>query len=61
MSNRNYEELFEAYIEKFGEAFPSFMAPDDPEEAMDIMEECLKSGEPYNPLEDPDFDPDADY
>lgn len=61
MSKLSYEELFEAYVDQFGDAFPTFMAPPGDEEQMAIMERCLKSGTPYDPTSDPDYDPEADY
>lgn len=61
MSNRNYEELIDKYVDKFKEMFPTFVAPSDIEEQMDIIEECLKTGTPYDPYADSDIDPDADY
>ncbi len=61
MSKRSFDELFEAYLNKFGENFPTMMAPTDEKMVLDIMEECLKSGKPYDPYASKDFDPDADY
>lgn len=56
-----YEELIGQYVEKFDECFPTFIAPDGEEEQMEIIKNCLKNGKPYDPYEDPDFDPDATY
>ena len=61
MSNRNYDELFEAYSKEFDEVFPLRMVHVDEEEVMDIIEECLKTGKPYNPMYEKDYDPEADY
>ena len=58
---RNFDELLDKYAEKFGEAFPVRMAPGSDEEIMDLIEECLESGTPYDPYADPDFDPEMDY
>ena len=56
-----YNELIEAYADKFGEAFPSRMASTDPDENMKIMEDCIRRGRPFDPYEQKDFDPDAEY
>lgn len=61
MSNQKYDKLIEAYIEKFDDSFPTFLAPHRIEEQMNIIEECLRTGVPYDPYSEPDFDPDADY
>lgn len=50
--NRIYEELLIAYIKRFGEAFPTDMAPQDDEEVMDIVEKCLLDNKPYDPYAD---------
>ena len=47
--------------EKFDEGFPTFMAPGEEEEHMEIIKNCLKTGKSYDPYTDPDFDPYADY
>ena len=61
MAERNYTAIAEEYYEKFGEIFPSRMAPGNEQDKMDIMEECLKTGQPYDPYAQEDFDPEADY
>ena len=61
MKNRNYEELLKRYFLIFDEGFPTFMAPDDVEEQMDIIEKCLETKTPYDPYADGDIDPEADY
>lgn len=57
---KSYDQLLDEYAEKFGEAFPSRMVS-DADEAVEIMEKCLKSGTPYNPYEEEGLDPEADY
>ena len=39
-----YEDLIEQYVEKFDEGFPTFMAPGGEEEHMEIIKNCLKTG-----------------
>lgn len=48
------------YLDKFDEVFPARMVS-NPDEAMEIMTECLKRGNPYDPYEEKGFDPKADY
>ena len=57
---RNLEELLAKYVDRFDEGFPMRLSPADTDEVMDIIEECLEKGEPYDPY-DEDFDPEADY
>lgn len=54
---KSYEELFDEYHKTFKEIFPDRLAPSDITMQMEIMEECLRTGIPY----DPDFDPECDY
>lgn len=49
--SKSYEELILEYIQKFGESFPTDMAPQDDKEAMDIMEKCIRENKPYDPYE----------
>lgn len=60
MSKLSYDDLFDKYVETFGETFPSRMVS-GPDEAMEIMEKCLKSNTPFNPYEEDGFDAEADY
>lgn len=43
--------LVEMYVEKFGETFPIFgiRKEDSNRNIDDIIEECIKKGEPYKP------------
>lgn len=59
--SKRYNDLIEEYVEKFGEVFPEKMASTDPDENMKIMENCIRSGKPFDPYSQKDFDPDADY
>lgn len=60
MKGKNFDQMMSDYLDKFDEVFPARIIS-DPEEAMGIMKECLKTGKPYNPYADKDFDPKADY
>lgn len=55
-----FDQLMSEYLDKFDDGFPVRMVS-DPERAMEIMEACIKSGNPYNPYEEEGFDPEADY
>ena len=60
MAEKTFDQMMSEYVDKFDEAFPARMVS-DPEAAMEIMEECLKTGKPYDPYEEEGFNPDADY
>lgn len=60
MTQKPFDQMMSEYLDKFDEVFPMRMVS-DPDEAMEIMKECLKSGKPYNPYEEEGFDPEADY
>ena len=60
MKNKTFDQMLSEYLDKFDEVFPARMVS-DPDVAMEIMEDCLKSGKPYNPYEEEWFDPKADY
>lgn len=51
----SYEEVLIAYRERFDENFP-VMIIRDKNEAMKIIQECLKTGEPFIPDDEPDND-----
>lgn len=52
------DELQDRYKAKFGERLPLFLVPDRSIEGIrKLVEECLESGKPYNPV----LDPGADY
>lgn len=55
------DKLISMYSEKFHEAFPVRMAPTDIDEVEKIIKECVRTGKPYDPYADPDFDPEAMY
>ena len=60
MKNKTFDQMLSEYLDQFDEVFPARMVS-DPNEAMEIMEACMKSGKPYNPYEDEGYDPKADY
>lgn len=51
--DRDYLAMLEAYQDRFDEAFPTYLAPDNENDQMDIIEACLKTNKPYNPEIDP--------
>lgn len=57
---KTFDQMMSDYLDKFDEVFPARMVS-NPDEAMEIMSECLKVGNPYNPYEEEGFDPKADY
>ena len=59
MTNK-FDQLMSEYLDKLGEVFPARMVS-DPDQAMEIMEECIKTGKPYDPYGEEGFDPNADY
>jgi hypothetical protein len=52
------DEIQDRYFERFGEYLPLFLVPDlSLEEIKKLIDECIESGKPYDPV----LDPDADY
>lgn len=58
---RDYSTLLKQYFLIFDEGFPTYLAPSDEEEQMDIMEKCLEEKKPYDPYASGEILPDADY
>ena len=58
---KTYEEWFEAYHARFGEIFPTRIAPACEAEQIALMKKALDENKPYDPYEEDEFDPDADY
>ncbi len=58
---KEYDDLLGKYIEMFNECWPIYEVPFDIDEQIKIMKECLRTGVPYDPTLDPDYDPDAIY
>ena len=56
-----YEEWFAEYLARFGKIFPTRMAPIGEDEQIALMKKSLDENKPYDPYDDRDIDPDADY
>ena len=51
----SFEEALEAYRNKFDENFPVMIIRDELE-IISAIQDCLKSGEPFDPEDDPEVD-----
>ena len=54
-----YLEVSEQYEKKFGKEFDGI--PYDTEAGIEIMKECIRTGNAYDLAKDPNYDPEADY
>ena len=48
VKNNELYELFDRYRERFGESFPSMQFADDIPLLKEKIQECLKSGKPFD-------------
>ena len=47
--SEEFNSLLEEYIERFNKGIPVAMPPKDEENFGEIMRECLRTGNPYEP------------
>lgn len=53
-TSKKISELINLYVERFDRNFPIFLAPaSSDEELIEILEECLRTGTPYEVEYDP--------